>query len=303
LTYGYGPYGSADQGLTQGDTNSTDPINPYRFTNLRTDAGAGFVNARERTYDLDNGRFIQRDSADSPADEADLAADSIGQDRYALASANPISFNEVDGHLTEFNGADSPFAAPSGGGGSGFACGWTDGRLPISSTNEHVSSFQNYRVPFGNSYPDGDCEELGVMVMKGNVKYHGLLRGRMIVTSASEFKYTRAGIVYAGAFDPYIDFKCFRRVSKTKTDECFHAREPGWTGFARVPHKRFGRFYWILDWYWRTPGGLGTEPNGMYRAPKLRSPEYHCSSRRRGPNRCLFEPGAQWRPLELRTGR
>jgi hypothetical protein len=40
-SYGYTPYGQQANGLSAGDTNKHNPINPYRFMAKRWDSGSG----------------------------------------------------------------------------------------------------------------------------------------------------------------------------------------------------------------------------------------------------------------------
>jgi hypothetical protein len=40
-SYGYTPYGQSDGQLSQGDTNQTSPLNPFRYTGKRMDTGSG----------------------------------------------------------------------------------------------------------------------------------------------------------------------------------------------------------------------------------------------------------------------
>ena len=97
--YGYRPYGTTDTPVTKGDTSTTDPINPYRYTGKRLDTGSATLDMGARRFSADTGRFLQADVFSAALSNLGLSIDPLGQNRYALAAGNPLSFIEVDGHF------------------------------------------------------------------------------------------------------------------------------------------------------------------------------------------------------------
>ncbi|MCA1712761.1 MAG: hypothetical protein LC789_14440 [Actinobacteria bacterium] len=106
-SYGYTPYGNQDMTLTKGDADQNSPLNPYRYTAKRFDSGSKTIDMGARRFSPDTGRFNSIDTYQGALDDLGLAADPLGQNRYALAAGNPLSFVETDGHMV----------APDGGGG------------------------------------------------------------------------------------------------------------------------------------------------------------------------------------------
>lgn len=124
-SYGYRPYGGADDALTVGDFDPSDPdetedpatgldpradnpLNPFRYSARRYDSGSGTVDMGARRFGPDTGRFLQRDHLSSALADLGLSVDPISGNRYSLAGGNPVSFVEWDGHVT----------VPDGGGNS-----------------------------------------------------------------------------------------------------------------------------------------------------------------------------------------
>ncbi len=60
-SYGYTPYGAQDDELTRGDTDQTNPLNPYRYTGKRFDSGSGSLVMGHRRFGPDTARFLQPD--------------------------------------------------------------------------------------------------------------------------------------------------------------------------------------------------------------------------------------------------
>lgn len=110
-SYGYAPYGGADDALTkeplEGGTSADDPLNPYRYTAKRLDTGSGTVDMGARRFGPGIGRFLQQDQFASVAADVNLTTDPLTQNRYSLAAGNPVSFVEWDGHM--------PIETPEGG--------------------------------------------------------------------------------------------------------------------------------------------------------------------------------------------
>jgi RHS repeat-associated protein len=118
-SYGYRPYGDADDEMTAGDFDPSDrtesaglldnPLNAFRYSGKRFDSGSGSIDMGARRFGPDTSRFLQRDNFNGATADLGLSLDPLTQNRYALASGNPISFVEWDGHL---------FFADGGGGGA-----------------------------------------------------------------------------------------------------------------------------------------------------------------------------------------
>jgi RHS repeat-associated protein len=118
-SYGYRPYGDADDEMTAGDFDPSDrtesaglldnPLNAFRYSGKRFDSGSGSIDMGARRFGPDTARFLQRDNFNGATADLGLSLDPLTQNRYALASGNPISFVEWDGHL---------FFADGGGGGA-----------------------------------------------------------------------------------------------------------------------------------------------------------------------------------------
>ncbi|MEP6468151.1 MAG: DNRLRE domain-containing protein [Chloroflexota bacterium] len=110
-TYGYSAYGAADDDLTAGDYDPSDPIGPgeinnnnplnaYRYTAKRLDTGAGDgLDMGARRYSPDAARFLQLDYFNGALADLALSSDPLTSNRYGLAGGNPLSFIESDGHM------------------------------------------------------------------------------------------------------------------------------------------------------------------------------------------------------------
>lgn len=103
-SYGYRPYGAADAELTKGDLNADNPLNAFRYAAKRLDSGSGSIDMGARRFGPDTARFLQRDAFNGATADLGLALDPLTQNRYALASGNPISFVEWDGHVALLDG-------------------------------------------------------------------------------------------------------------------------------------------------------------------------------------------------------
>lgn len=123
-SYGYRAHGDADDELTAGDFDSSDPseapagllgnpLNAYRYSAKRFDSGSGSIDMGARRFGPDTARFMQRDNFNGATADLGLSLDPLTQNRYALASGNPISFVEWDGHLSYAAGGGATSPAPS----------------------------------------------------------------------------------------------------------------------------------------------------------------------------------------------
>lgn len=66
-----------------------------------------------RRFGPDTGRFLQRDNYNGATADLGLALDPLTNNRYALASGNPISFVEWDGHVVLADGGGGGATSPS----------------------------------------------------------------------------------------------------------------------------------------------------------------------------------------------
>src|SRR5262249_49147552 len=99
-SYGYTAYGQSDSQLSQGDSDQTTPLNPFRYTAKRSDSGSGTVDMGVRRFGPAIGQFLTPDFFHGALADLSLSIDAVTQNRYDLAGGNPISFGEWDGHLS-----------------------------------------------------------------------------------------------------------------------------------------------------------------------------------------------------------
>ncbi|MDR2985332.1 MAG: hypothetical protein LBV34_10880, partial [Nocardiopsaceae bacterium] len=104
-SYGYQPYGQADTTLTQGDTNTTSPLNPVRFEQKRLDSGSQSYNTGARNYSPAGDHFLTPDYFHGALADLQLSTDPLTQDRYALTGGNPVSFIDWSGHMLASDGS------------------------------------------------------------------------------------------------------------------------------------------------------------------------------------------------------
>ncbi|HEX2296591.1 MAG TPA: DNRLRE domain-containing protein [Actinomycetota bacterium] len=109
--YGYHAYGNPDGSLTKGELQGIDQLNPYRYSGRRLDTGSGTIDMGARRFSPDTGRFLQPDVFQGALSNLGLSMDPLSGNRYSLASGNPVSFVEVDGHM--LNKAAGGGAKPS----------------------------------------------------------------------------------------------------------------------------------------------------------------------------------------------
>jgi YD repeat-containing protein len=96
--YGYRPYGDQDAALTKGDTDPTNPLNPYRSSGQRLDSASATLDTGGRRLDPGSAHFLQEKVATSSTSDQAAAADQQSQNRYTVGDGNPITEHE-DSHL------------------------------------------------------------------------------------------------------------------------------------------------------------------------------------------------------------
>jgi len=111
--YGYDAYGEKDAGLTAGDPEDTNPLNPYRYSARRFDSGSGTIDMGARRFGPDTGRFLQPDLFLGALSNLGLSTDVLTGNRYALAAGNPLSFLESDGHRLIWDGSGTSAPSPN----------------------------------------------------------------------------------------------------------------------------------------------------------------------------------------------
>jgi RHS repeat-associated protein len=115
-SYGYTPYGQSDGQLSQGDTDTTKVINPFRYSAKRVDTASGTVDMGVRRFGPDVAHFLTPDFFYGSLSDLSLSTDPLSDNRYDLAGGNPISFREWDGHMALADGyggaAIDPTPAP-----------------------------------------------------------------------------------------------------------------------------------------------------------------------------------------------
>jgi RHS repeat-associated protein len=97
-SYAYNAYGQTDSQLSQGDTNTDDPINSFRYTSKRFDSGSSLLDMGVRHFDTDDAHFVQQDRLNDAQGDLELATGDTSDNRYALAAGNPVGYVEDDGH-------------------------------------------------------------------------------------------------------------------------------------------------------------------------------------------------------------
>ncbi|HZN71745.1 MAG TPA: Ig-like domain-containing protein [Micromonosporaceae bacterium] len=181
-SYGYDAYGGQDAGLTTGDLNDKNPLNPYRYTGKRLDSGsatttgaADSVDMGARRYGVDTGRFLQQDMFFEAVGDLGLTLDPLTRNSYALAGGNPVSFVEVDGHIPTADGGGTAATVPNGYNpypnySSGVPRrGTSGGRQPSSALGTDIVS--NLTSGAGEGY-----NEAGRRIMSDAVERSELLR-------------------------------------------------------------------------------------------------------------------------------
>jgi len=122
-SYGYDPYGDRDPELTQGQLSGDDknPFNPYRYAARRLDSGSQTYDMGARRFGPEVDHFLQVDLFQGALSNLTLTLDPITQNRYAMASGNPVTYEEWDGHVVLYgsNGGAAESPAPS-------KAGWGD---------------------------------------------------------------------------------------------------------------------------------------------------------------------------------
>ncbi|MEJ7567736.1 MAG: RHS repeat-associated core domain-containing protein [Gaiellaceae bacterium] len=128
-SYGYKPYGDSDPAVSRGDTSTSNPLNPNRYTGFRYDSGSGTLEMGARRFGPDVAHFLQSDIYEDALGDLSLSADPLSANRYSLAGGNPVSFVEVDGHVADetTNGTGSVTPNPNrAAGGARISRTWRD---------------------------------------------------------------------------------------------------------------------------------------------------------------------------------
>jgi RHS repeat-associated protein len=112
-SYGYTPYGDSDNQLSQGDTDKTTPLNPFRYSAKRLDTGSGTIDMGARRFGPDTSHFLTPDFFFGSLANLSLSTDPVTGNRYDLAGGNPISFKEWDGHMLVGDGGGGAAPSPS----------------------------------------------------------------------------------------------------------------------------------------------------------------------------------------------
>jgi RHS repeat-associated protein len=112
-SYGYKAYGQTDSGLTRGDGDQLNPLNPFRYSAKHQDTGSGTLDMGARRFGPDTSRFLTPDLFYGALSNLSLSLDPITQNRYGLAGGNPISFKEWDGHMVLEDGGGGAATDPS----------------------------------------------------------------------------------------------------------------------------------------------------------------------------------------------
>jgi RHS repeat-associated protein len=112
-SYGYTPYGQSDSTLSQGDTDSTTPTNPFRFSGSRIDTGSGTSSMGVRRFGPDIAHFLTPDFYYGSLSDLSLSIDPLTDNRYDLAGGNPLSFKEWDGHQLIADGGGGAATTPT----------------------------------------------------------------------------------------------------------------------------------------------------------------------------------------------
>jgi RHS repeat-associated protein len=112
-SYGYEAYGGKDAGLSGGDPEDNNPLNPYRYSARRFDSGSGTIDMGARRFGPDTARFLQPDLYLGALTNLGLSTDLLTGNRYSLAGGNPLSFLEWDGHRLTKDGQGGAESSPN----------------------------------------------------------------------------------------------------------------------------------------------------------------------------------------------
>lgn len=187
-SYGYDAYGDIDAGLTKGDPQDDDPLNPYRYTAKRWDPGTKTLDMGARRFSPTAGRFTQPDAYGGALANLGLSTDVLTANRYALAGGNPVSYIEWDGHVVvadgDGGGADSPKPDPYGAASPTGSSAGEDN----ASTDEPLSTGQRARGTL--TYGGATAARAGHVRDAYNAEKQALVdRTRMLRPRVSEYEY------------------------------------------------------------------------------------------------------------------
>lgn len=149
-SYAYGPYGERDDAISRQDDDTTDPVNPYRYSGRRFDSGSQTYDMGARRFGPGEMRFLQLDFLSSALGDLSLTLDPLTQNRFSLAGGNPVSFVEWDGHVVARDGSGAAAPAPIRGGDGGSSRGVTETNTEAEGTRQrraHDAEETRSRLP------------------------------------------------------------------------------------------------------------------------------------------------------------
>jgi RHS repeat-associated protein len=210
-SYGYTAYGQGDSQLSQGDTDPTTPLNPFRYEAKRVDSGSNTVDMGARRFGPGAGQFLTPDLFYGALADLSLSVDPLTQNRYDLAGGNPITFGEWDGHLScdvcgsifqAVTGIKDPGAFAQGAkdglgdlgqsalalGKLGVECGGGSGSQPWSDCGSHVSAIATNIKNDPGGFVGGlvDANDFQAGWKKGDLSYwEGRITPSLAITIAS----------------------------------------------------------------------------------------------------------------------
>jgi RHS repeat-associated protein len=96
-SYGYDAYGEKDAGISGGDPEDANPLNPYRYSARRFDSGSGTIDMGARRFGPDVARFLQPDLFLGALADLGLSTDPLTGNRYGHCCVGR-SVGEADPH-------------------------------------------------------------------------------------------------------------------------------------------------------------------------------------------------------------
>jgi RHS repeat-associated protein len=198
-SYGYRPYGDADTGQTQGDTDTKNPTNAYRYGAKRFDSGSGTLDTGARRFGPDTGHFLQQDVFHGALADLALGTDPISQNRYAMAGGNPLSYIEWDGHMALVDG-----------GGGGISVNPSSRDACADMCDSHVTVGASASTNGGSAHKQADnnpLKQLGDWFggAKKSVEDKAKQAGQWVYDHSSEISAIAGTAAVVTAFIPGVD--------------------------------------------------------------------------------------------------